>query len=133
MEKATACWAQNQKIAHRWRILACGSRPRKQVMVTIPKTNFALTILRGIWLTTSIPKSTESVRVSHSAPVQVWINGTPILRHDSGVRDYQNFVILPQAAQSLRLEKNRIALHTRVIGPRPQGRAVIDVGLIAER
>jgi Glutaminase A six helical-hairpin domain/Domain of unknown function (DUF5127)/Domain of unknown function (DUF4964) len=79
-----------------------------------------------------LPQSAVSIRITHSAPVQVWINGVPALNRDSSVRGYQNFAVSPQAMQALRVGSNRIALHTRAIGPRPQGRAVIDVGLIAE-
>jgi hypothetical protein len=92
---------------------------------------------RDIWAVrdfdlAKLPESTVSVRITNSAPVQVWINGVPALDRDSGVRGYQNFVISPEALRSLRIGSNRVALHTRATGPRPQGRAVIDVGLIAE-
>jgi hypothetical protein len=78
------------------------------------------------------PRSPVSIRITNSAPVQVWINGTLALNRDSGVRGYQNFVISEDALDALRVGNNRIALHTRSIGQRPQGRAVVDVGLIVE-
>jgi hypothetical protein len=79
-----------------------------------------------------LPQSPVSIRITHSAPVEVWINGVGAIDRNSGVRGYQNFVISQQAAQALHVGRNRIAIHTRAIGPRPQGRAVIDVGLIFE-
>jgi hypothetical protein len=98
------------------------------------------TIIRTQWTTRDIwavrdfelkqlPQSAVSVRITNSAPVQIWINGVPALDHDSGVRGYQDFVISQEAAKALRVGSNRIALHTRAIGQRPQGRAVVDVGL----
>jgi len=79
-----------------------------------------------------LPESAVSIRLTNSAPVQVWINGVAAINRDSGVRGYQNYAISQDALRSLRVGSNRIALHTRAIGQRPQGRAVIDVGLIAE-
>jgi len=92
---------------------------------------------RDIWAVrdfelAELPKSAVKVRITHSAPVQIWINGVLALDRDSGVRGYQNFVVSPQSVQALRLGSNRIAIHTRAIGQRPQGRAVIDVGLNVE-
>lgn len=71
------------------------------------------------------------VRLTHSGPCEVYLNGELALRRAGGERGYDDHEILPAARRAVRPGENTVAV--RAAAGANRKRAIIDVGLVALR